>query len=107
MAPVIGGVEDFTAIFMMSSMRDLSMSTSSDTVRPRSPFGPSSTAPTAWRYELRNHASMFCRCVSPFVPSMSVLYFTCSGNGWPPTLMVKSGVSVSPLASSWSSVPPK
>ena len=33
-APVIGGVAAFTAIFMMSSMRDLSIATSSDTVRP-------------------------------------------------------------------------
>ena len=57
-APVIGGVGDFTAIVMMSSMRDLSIATSSDTVRPCSPFGPSSTAPTACRHELRNHASI-------------------------------------------------
>ena len=34
--------------------------------------------------------------VSPLVPSMSAWYFTWSGNGWPPTAIVKSGVSVSP-----------
>ena len=106
-APTIGGDAAFTAIFMTSSMRDLSIATSSVTVRPCWPFGASSTAPVACRYELRNHASMFSSRVSPFVPSMSAWYFTWSGNGWPPTLIVKSGVSVSPLASSWSSVPPK
>ena len=69
--PTIGGDGVFTTIFMMSSMRDLSIATSSVTVRPCWPFGASSTAPLACRKELRNHASMFCSRVSPLVPSIS------------------------------------
>ena len=106
-APTIGGDGVLTAIFMTSSIRDLSIATSSETVRPCCPSGASSTAPVACRYEFRNHASITFSRVSPLVPSISAWYFTCSGNGWPPTAIVKSGVSVSPLASSVSSVPPK
>ena len=68
--PTIGGAV-LIAIVMTSSMRDLSIATSSVTVRPRRPSGASSTAPFACRYELRNHASMLFSRVLPLVPSIS------------------------------------
>ena len=59
MLTLVRVVAAFTAIFMMSSIRALSITTSSDTVRPPCmPLGGSSTAPCPLRYEFRNFASM-------------------------------------------------